>query len=480
MQERIQGGLGQPQLRRVASEHFDQLAPCLLRLINYSMNSAPRDKQILLHFPFTGKIFGVMAILVDDFGAWLVAVISDSGRKKLVNFFTGTDEQGRALRSVATEAIAATARQLRPGDERGAEHLASVINEVFKVPPREVANHTDATVSQALDAAIAAQFGVFDDPSLTGVGRSAAEELEVSNVELGEVLSAHLRRQIAFAGSHGGPLAALANELNHEFTHQQLEKMEATIQQVASVVSSGIAQHAGDGQAGNPGDPPIENIALYVEQLLGGLYLGDHDEAERRMSQLFLRLKRAGHRTVVEALIREAVEDEEILHLASMLVEAADRLDHSLITLDEVEELSRSTNDSLRMFAVNIMWQWAQDQPGSVPVPLLTRLCLPSQEDWYVQAPARAVAKTLLLHRPAARAVFDRLATSRSQDDRLTAALDLLDVAKREPRVVPVDLANKLARDQDRDVASKGAELTRAIAGTDDRKRINYYMPFGL
>jgi len=417
-----------------------------------------------------------MAFLADDFGAWLVALASDTGRKKLARFFTGTDEQGRALRAAAATAIQATAQELRPGDPEGAEHLARVIDEFFKTPIRENAHNADATASDALTAAIAAQFAVLDDASMTGVGRTAADELEVSSVELAEKLDGHLRRQIVFSGSRGGPLEPLANELNHETTHH-------AIKQLASAVEAGFDRQAAARPTGRTA-PAARIGALHVEHLLAGLQIGEHGKAEQRMHQLFLPLNRSDQRVIIEALLREATkiedEDNETRLLACSLIEAANRLDPSLITVEEVEELAASADFTLRSSAAVLLWHWAETLPGRVPVPLLCRLSLPSTEDWYVHAAARAGAKTLLLHRAAARAIFDRMAASRDRDDRDYAVADLLDVAEVERRAVPVDLARKLADDPDKGVAARGAKLVRAVSVLGEHRDTGFYSQFGM
>lgn len=111
---------------------------------------------------------------------------------------------------------------------------------------------------------------------------------------------------------------------------------------------------------------------------------------------------------------------------------------------------------------------------------MLARLTQPSTEDWYVHAAARAGAKQLLLRRAAARAIFDRMAASRDREDRDYAVADLLEVAEVEARAVPVDLARKLAADQDDSVAGRAAKLLHVIRGVGDDERRNYYGPFGM
>ncbi|TWF73384.1 hypothetical protein [Kitasatospora viridis] len=423
-----------------------------------------------------------MVLLADGFSAWLVATMADAGRKKLSQFFSGTDEQGRALRSAAAAAIQLTVYELCPGDEEAAEHLARVINELFEAPTRGGARDADVTASQALEAAIGAQLAVLDDASMTGVDQSAADSLGVSAGELTARLYERLCQQIVLLGSRGGPLEPLANELNHESTHRGLAQATEVIRQVGAAVEAGFAQQAAARTTHGPSAPTMANMALHVEQLLAGLNLGEHEEAERRMNQLFLPLSHNDQRVVVEALTHEATTtaDHETQLLACSLLEAADRLDTMLIALEEVEALTASANFSLRSCAAVLMWQWAQSLPGRVPVSLLARLTLPSKEDWYVHAAARAGAKTLLLRRSAARAIFDRMAASRDREDRDYAAVDLLQVAEVEPRAVPADLARKLAADRDEGVAARGAEIVRAIGGLGEREGLDYYMQFGM
>ena len=193
-------------------------------------------------------------------------------------------------------------------------------------------------------------------------------------------------------------------------------------------------------------------------------------------------LSRDQQQAAVEANIHVATttKDHTSELLACSLLEAADRPDPMLTKIEDVEALARSTDFSLRSSAAVLLWQWAESTPGRVPVPLLARLTQPSAEDWYVHAAARAGAKQLLLRRSAARAIFDRMAASRDQEDRHYAATDLLEVAEIEPRAVPADLAQKLARDHDKSVAAQAAKLVSAIKDVGEDERGNYYGPFRM
>lgn len=216
--------------------------------------------------------------------------------------------------------------------------------------------------------------------------------------------------------------------------------------------------------------------------LFDGLGLGEHDKAERRMYVKFLPLSRQDQEAVVNEIARIAttVGNHERELVACSLLEAADRLDPTLIKIDLVETMATSGDFTLRSSAAVLLWQWAKASPGRVPLPLLGRLALPTAEDWYVHAAARAGAKQLMLRRADARIVFDMMAASKDPVDRQYAVSDLLKVAKQEPRAVPAELAESLANDTDESVASTAAELADAIAHVDDRERKCYFSAFGM
>jgi len=172
-----------------------------------------------------------MVFVADDLGAWLVGLLADAGRKKLTTLVLGTDQE-RALRSAATAAVQLTANDLRPHDAEQAEHVALVISQVFDgpVPVAWLAGH--ATVLEALHAGIAGQLAVLDDASLTGTGKSSAEVLGVPGKLLAENLAGHLLREIVTRGARGGPLEPLANQLNHDRTYLQGERVEGKVDQL--------------------------------------------------------------------------------------------------------------------------------------------------------------------------------------------------------------------------------------------------------
>lgn len=126
-----------------------------------------------------------------------------------------------------------------------------------------------------------------------------------------------------------------------------------------------------------------------------------------------------------------------------------------------------------------MLWDRAEVAPEAVPLGLLGRLARPATEDWYVQAPAMAATKQLLLRRRAARIILDELAKSRDAEDRHAVASALLDVAQFDLWAVPRDLAERLAQDDDGLVAAKGREVLDAIARRPPEGR-DPLSPFGL
>jgi len=108
--------------------------------------------------------------VVDDLLGWLVGLAADAGRKKLVTLVLGSDQE-RALRQATVAAVKATAAQLAPSGDQ-AEHLAMAVGEAFRGAPK-VALAGQATLLEALQAGIAAQMAVLDDPAATGTGQSA-------------------------------------------------------------------------------------------------------------------------------------------------------------------------------------------------------------------------------------------------------------------------------------------------------------------
>src|SRR5262249_31919731 len=100
-----------------------------------------------------------------------------------------------------------------------------------------------------------------------------------------------------------------------------------------------------------PCAPTWPDVASHVERCFDGLALDEHEEAERRVSQLFQQLTRVEQRAVVEAIIRvvTSAPEHETQLVACALHEAADRLDPTLITIEDVEALETLSRSGVRV-----------------------------------------------------------------------------------------------------------------------------------
>jgi hypothetical protein len=84
-----------------------------------------------------------VSFVADDLAAWLVGLLADTGRKRLIAWLVG-DEQQRALRQAATAAVESAAGDLCAGDQERADEQAMVISQVFGAAPSPRVPLTDS------------------------------------------------------------------------------------------------------------------------------------------------------------------------------------------------------------------------------------------------------------------------------------------------------------------------------------------------
>ena len=195
-----------------------------------------------------------MVFVVDDLGAWLVGLLADASLKKLTTLVLGSDQE-RALRQAAKVAVERTAEQLAPSDDEQAQQLATAVGKVFRDPALDAAVARQTTLLEALQAGIAGKLAVLDHPDTTGTGQSSAQLPGVPGGMLAETLAGNLVREIMVRGSQGGPLAPLADQLNHDVTHLQGQRLEGMLAQLADQVTA-LAQ------AGSGPKPPRKPMRL--------------------------------------------------------------------------------------------------------------------------------------------------------------------------------------------------------------------------
>ena len=169
-----------------------------------------------------------MVFVADDLAAWLIGLLANVGRRRLAELVLGSELE-RAVRQAATAAVQATAAELSPSDAEHAGQIAMVISEIFREPMRDAPLADSETVLEGLQTGIARQLAVHDDADRTDSGRPAADELGVPGTVLAERLTGHLVSEIMFRGSRGGPLMPLADQLNHDLTHLQGQRVEGIL-----------------------------------------------------------------------------------------------------------------------------------------------------------------------------------------------------------------------------------------------------------
>lgn len=161
--------------------------------------------------------------VVDDLVSWLVGRLADAGYQKVSTRLRGS-EQDRALKQAVMGAVQATAAEISPSDEEQGGQLADLISRAFGERVRIRPPPGQLTCLEALRAGIAGQLSVLDDAGTPTTGL-----LGVPGSVLADRLTAHLIFEISARGSGGGPLEPLANQLDHDLTHSQLEELKGMV-----------------------------------------------------------------------------------------------------------------------------------------------------------------------------------------------------------------------------------------------------------
>ena len=219
----------------------------------------------------SGKLHGGwqtagVVFVADALGGWLVGQLADAGRKKLTELVLGS-EQERALRRAADAAVWATAEEMSPSGGEQAGQVAMVISEVFRDPAPDAPLAGPVMLLEGLQAGIAGQLAVLDDAELTGTGQSSADVLGVPGTVLADRLTGHLVREIIVRGSGGGPLTPLADQLNHELTRLQGQRIEGMLARLAGEVRDALARpDSGVTVAGRPLEEVTDPFVLEVHR----------------------------------------------------------------------------------------------------------------------------------------------------------------------------------------------------------------------
>jgi hypothetical protein len=218
--------------------------------------------------------------------------------------------------------------------------------------------------------------------------------------------------------------------------------------------------------ANAPTPAPLQPLAEgAIDLLFVGVGVGDNARIDARLRRLFGRITKQDQRRVAQGIFERLLtlpSDSSEIRIAGGFLEAAARIDAALIEPDWLAQLVESQMVQHRICAVSILQDWADVDPGSVPLDYIAKLARPSTEDWYVYAPAIAAAKELALTRRPALEILLDLARSPEVNDRFTAVHALRSLADVDAAVVWIGARGRvarLARDPDDAVAGPASEL---------------------
>lgn len=189
-----------------------------------------------------------MGFVADDLGAWLIGLLAEAGRKRLIALVLGS-EQERAVRDAAAAAVRDTAAEMNLSAEQ-ARQLAMVVKSAFREPLQDAPSARSVMMLELLQTGIAGHLTALDDVGRAAAIHSPTGVLGVSGAVLAEKLTGHLVQQIVLRGSSGGPLKPLADQLNHDLIHLQGQRVEGMLAQLAAFVMTAPERPA---HAGGPG-----------------------------------------------------------------------------------------------------------------------------------------------------------------------------------------------------------------------------------
>jgi hypothetical protein len=175
-----------------------------------------------------------MTFIAEAFGAWVIQEFGNAARKRAAAWLRGSDQE-RALRAASQEAIGRAAADLTPGtSETDVDGLGRALDQVFRIPALRSELSTQNTFLESLDAGLRDQLAALDDAELTGVGSSYSDIVGISTDQAATALTGQLLRCIRVRGAAGGPLAALADQLNHDISHLQERQNTGLLQEIVN------------------------------------------------------------------------------------------------------------------------------------------------------------------------------------------------------------------------------------------------------
>lgn len=184
-----------------------------------------------------------------------------------------------------------------------------------------------------------------------------------------------------------------------------------------------------------------------IDRLIDGVILGSYETTVRPAIEIVRATDADGHNELfLKLLDYQDCEDPEVLSKAMPTIEACVQFAPQLIDHSKLSRMAGNADFSVRSSAASICMDLAQFAPDRVPVDLLIKLSVYS-EDWYVETPANAALKAMARSMPAVLRIFFARLQSQDAEERVHAARALREIAKREPEILdPDELKTELSR----------------------------------
>ncbi len=269
--------------------------------------------------------------------------------------------------------------------------------------------------------------------------------------------------------------SAFAFEILSKLTRQPAKRNQGTVFDIGRTPELSVDetfQPAAGVQRGFERSDRVDNLIMNV-------VLGDHQSSVKPALQIVQETDGSGRNALLETLLTYVdSEDQDLLWKALPTIEACAELAPQLFTHGVLAKMANHPDFSVRSSAASICMNFARFASNLVPVDLLIKLSVFS-EDWYVERPANAALKALARGMPIVLQVFYQRLRSNEPAERMHAASEIAEIAKREPEILDAErLAEEISilRSKDKKAASViAAVLPRARKA----KRIEGYK-YGL
>jgi len=179
-----------------------------------------------------------------------------------------------------------------------------------------------------------------------------------------------------------------------------------------------------------------------IDQLIKDVQLGVKGTSAGPALQIVSMTNEGGQNQLLELLLdyQDSPDEDDTLWQALSTIESCAELAPLLFTRPVLHRMASHENFSVRSSAASICMSLAQYAPELVPVDMLLKLSVYS-EDWYVETPANAALKAMVRAMPAVQGIFFQRLHSSVAEERLHAAGQIADIADEEPGLLqPTDI----------------------------------------